>query len=229
MDVAIDGTLSQLIDHDFVPQVLEVVGPRNAGALNLGAQLLHRHAIALGDDFGRLLGAGVGDLNVEPFGFLVQQRVVDHALQHLTAQNLGIRHSDVLLLELCLRLRGFDVHLAQGDDLLVDHGGDAVDDLVSGGVLAGRFGLSGRRRLRGGRGGSAQQHEQQRRKSARRVRTTHYSYLSKVVFSGMGGATVWYPLMERDSRPIGSVPSEPRPLSSSWKNTAVLASSSETA
>src|SRR5690606_30308562 len=110
---------------------------------------------------------------------------------------------------------GFGVDLAQGDDLLVDHGGDAVDDLMSGGVLAGRLGLSGSRRLRGGGRSGAQQHEQQRRESARRVRTTHYSYLSKVVFSGMGGVTVWYPLMERDSMLMGSVPSEPRPLSSS--------------
>ena len=118
----------------------------------------------------------------------------DETLQHLVLQRLAVRHLDAARLQVAGDAQRRFMQFAQRDHVLVDDGGNAIDELLG---LRGRRAFARRRACRR----PCQRtppHEQpaSRRKgpTTRRCRTggarvqpTHHSYLSNVVPFGTGG------------------------------------------
>ncbi len=157
-------------------------------------QLVDGDAVALRDGLHRAVDLGVGHMDADTLGLVVLEGRVDHLLQHLAPQHGRLGHRDALLLHLAAHLDRLGVDLGERDDFLVDDGGDAVHELLGRG--GGRRLGGGRavRRLSGRQGGRRHpgaQHDGQRQGAGGMTQARHHSYLSKTVFSGVGGVTGW--------------------------------------
>lgn len=194
-DGGIHRALAQAVRPDLVHQRLAVAVPGDAGFLDFSAQLRHADLVAAGDRGDGLIDLSVSDADAEPIGFMTLHAFHDQALQHLVLQGLVVGHLDAAGLQFAGDAQGSVTQFAQGDHVLVDHGGDAVDELLSGrgrraflcrgrvpGALAIRL-----RRMRGGKGGANGQQQRIAGEAAQRVQPTHHSYLSNVVPVGTGG------------------------------------------
>ncbi|KAG1319013.1 hypothetical protein G6F63_014945 [Rhizopus arrhizus] len=121
----------------------------------------------------------------------------DQTLQDLVLQGLVIGHLDAARLQFTGNAERSLAQFTQRDHILVDHGRDAIDELLAfrsgsrslrgglGAIACGPARLLGR--MRGGQAGAKSQQQRAAGQAAQRVQPTHHSYLSNVVPAGTGG------------------------------------------
>ncbi len=89
MHLAVDLALAQALDDDLAPDVLAILGVRNALALQHLAEFVGRQLVLLGDAQDRPLDGRVVDADAGVLRKLQQRALDDQPLQHLLVEHVA--------------------------------------------------------------------------------------------------------------------------------------------
>ena len=127
--LALHDALLQALHQELVAQVIAEILETHVFAGERAAQLIHGDLVVLGDALHGLVDVGVADANAGVLGARHLQAQHDQALQHLAVEHVARRQLLRIGAVLVEDVGDGRVELALQDDVVVDHGDDAIQRL----------------------------------------------------------------------------------------------------